>query len=931
MTPLGKLRATFFLLILLPVAGIITVAGCGSDPAADFVSSVPGIERGFARHLVSDDDSTIVRYSRTTGIYPFRDAGAAIIEALQASAPDSFNKTRDALLPHLERIAFVYFAEFYSRYFEYEVTFWSNVTPADAARLAQARSGLHETFSDTTLSAARKIERVESILAVYESTGYLPGIAGCWHEIGNLTAAIDKSQQLQYYHRALAHARRAQTFPLICQILGTLGYEAAIAGDADSMFYYWNQSLLVAEQHKLPDYAGRIYEFFAYHHRTAGRLALAHDLYRDAQAACHRFHGGYRELRFVVKLVEFYNELKCWEISGRLLQRAEVLEAQVPGRPGGDVYPPKLRAGVARARYLMATGRIDEAEAIFNEIKPFVRQQIQRDQYPRMLFTWGRDLLENGRGDAAAPLIDEGLVWTEKVNFPYLVPKFFMLRAQLDYERGDYDAATSALSSFEKTTSGFPARYRREWIASDVIRTRILLDRGDADSALVHLGTTLNRLETYLGELDASTHGYLWLEQCDGILDLLHDVTAGDAVASYGARLYWCDLYRLIGSGLVPASAERGEGLLTMFRRRGTASQRDLARSGRIHCTYYVAGGRLCRLTATPDGVRHDDLPTPVAEVHRLVTSAWNLMSVPPAGRDAALPRELVTPLRALALQLLPREVLDISPASPPQLLISAQGFLASLPFETLNISADGGYRPLLQDWDVAYVRLVGESRAPRRGARFELVVADPVLSPGTRRRLFVAQSLPGAARELAVVAGHLERPLELKGPDATKERVLAAWEDASLVYVAAHFLSNPEVPYLTLLPLSGAGADSPPEASLLDIGDVRKADFAACELVVLSGCATGAPYAEGRVTGPGFGDAFLDAGAGAVVQTFWAVPDDAAAATMSEFIRLCRKDGVPVPRAISRVRRGEMRGPDGIRHPYHWAAFCVKLAHLRP
>jgi CHAT domain-containing protein len=148
---------------------------------------------------------------------------------------------------------------------------------------------------------------------------------------------------------------------------------------------------------------------------------------------------------------------------------------------------------------------------------------------------------------------------------------------------------------------------------------------------------------------------------------------------------------------------------------------------------------------------------------------------------------------------------------------------------------------------------------------------------------------------------------------------------------VAAHFLSNPEVPYLTLLPLSAAAADSPPDASLLVIGDVRKADFAACELVVLSGCATGAPYAEGTVTGPGFGDAFLDAGARAVVQTFWAVPDDAAAATMSEFIRLCRKDDVPVPRAISQVRRGEMRGPDGIRHPYHWAAFCIKLAHLQP
>lgn len=929
MTASDKLRATVVLLILLPVAGIITIGGCGSDPAADLVSSVPGMEREFARHLVSDDDSTIVRYARKVGVYPFRDAGAAIVEALQTAPPGSFNKTRSDLLPHLERIDYVYLLEFYSRYFELEVTFWSNVTPVDAARLATARGRWHETFHDTTLSAARKIERVESILDVYKSTGYLPGIAACRHEIGNLMATIDKTRQLLYYRRALADARRAHMYPLTCQILGTLGHEAAVAGDADSMFYYWNQSRLVAERHKLPDYAGRIYEFFARHYQTEGRLALAHDLYRDAQAACRRFHGGYRELRFVVKLVEFYNELGCWEISGRLLQRAEVLEAQVPLGPGGDAYPPRLRAGVARARYLMATGRVDEAEAILNEIKPFVRQQLQRDQYPRMLYTWGRDLLEAGRGDAAAPLIDEGLARTEKVNFPYLVPRFFMLRAQLEYERGDYDAATSALSSFERTTAGFPARYRREWIASDMIRTHILLERGDTDSAIVHLGATLTRLETYLGGLDASTHGYLWLEQCRGILDLLHDVTAGDALASYGARLYWYGLYRLIGSGYAPASTGHGEGVLAMFRRRAAAAQGELARTGRVHCTYHVAGGRLCRLTATQDGVRHDDLPTPVAEIQRLVTGAWNLMSIPPAGRDEAVPLELVTPLRALALQLLPREVLDGRPASPSQLLVSAHGFLASLPFETLNLSAHGGYRPLLQDWDVAYVRCAGKSTAPRHGTRFELVVADPDLSPGTRHRLSIAQPLPGAAREMAVIAGYLERPLELKGPDATKERVMAAWEDASLVYVAAHFLSNPEVPYLTLLPLADTGDDSPPDASLLDIGDVRAANLVACDLVVLSGCATGAPYAGDRVAGPGFGDAFLDAGAGAVVQTFWTIPDDAAAVTMSEFVRLRVEENVPAPRAISRVRRAAMRSPDGVRHPYHWAAFCIKLARL--
>ena len=68
MTASGRLRATVFLLILLPVAGTIVTGGCGGDPAANLVSAVPGIGRDFARHLVADDDSTIVSYARETGI-----------------------------------------------------------------------------------------------------------------------------------------------------------------------------------------------------------------------------------------------------------------------------------------------------------------------------------------------------------------------------------------------------------------------------------------------------------------------------------------------------------------------------------------------------------------------------------------------------------------------------------------------------------------------------------------------------------------------------------------------------------------------------------------------------------------------------------------------------------------------------------------------
>jgi len=925
----GKLRAIVSPTIL-SLAFAVTQNGCGGASDADLVTALPGIDRPLARHLAAEDDSTLVWYARSNGIYPFRDAGAMIITRFHADSPQEFLAVKDQLLPVLRRIATVYRSEFASGYFEGEVRFWSDVAPDVAVRLGRLRSTWAATLMDTTKTASQKAEAIGRLIPEYESIGYLHGAASCKHEIGNLLAATDKAGQLLYYRRALVDAERADMYPMICQILGTLGHEASETGHTDSMFYYWNRSLGFAEQHKLPDFSARIYEFYADHYRTEGRLAVAHDLYTEAQTVCRRYKGGYRELRCLVKLIEFYNELGCWEITGRLLQRAEVLESQVPENPAGTVYPPKLRAQLARARYLMAMGQIAKAEGLLNEIKPYVRQQLQRDQYPRLLYTWSRDLLQHGRTDDALPLIEEGLARTEEVNFPLLVPMFYALLAELEYERGQSDAALAALASFESATGRYPAAYQREWITRDVIKTRLMLERGDADGAVVELSRSLSRLEGYLSELDASTHGYLWLNQRDDVRRLLHEFTRGDAVATYGAELYWCGLYRLLGAPLPRTRSQEVEGLLTDLRRRAADAQQELHSTGRTHIAFHAAGDGLCRITATPQGVRHDEVDAPLPELRRLVSEVWGQMSDAAAEPEAEIPRALITPLRALALQLLPNEVLETRLAEPRPLLVTATGFLASLPFETLNLAADGSYRPLLSDWDVAYLRCATPTRAAPAATVPALLVADPALSERTRRRLSMPQALPGAAVETADIAAFLDEPVVLAGTDATKARVIASWENASLLYVAAHFLANPEVPYLTMLPLAQSG-DEPvaADAALLDIGDVRASDFRSCRLVVLSGCATGAPYVAGGVEGPGFADAFLDAGAAAVVHTFWTIRDATAAGQLSPFVRIWAQSGVAPDRALSRVRREQMAGPNGIRHPYYWAAFGVKLGRL--
>jgi tetratricopeptide (TPR) repeat protein len=931
----GKLGAIVLKVTVSLSLCLVLLSPCGRNPEAELVAAVPDIDRTMARRLVTDDDSTLARYARTVGVYPFRDAAVSIIRLFLAESVTDFGDLKRELLPVLERIATVYQNEFGCGLYAYQFRFWSELSQEDAVRIRRIRSAYTTTLRDTTLTSRAKADSLRRFVHEYKSLGYIPGIAHGKHETGNFLSETDRAEQTRCYREALAAAEEVDMFGLICQILGTMGYEAGVDGHVDSMFYYWNRSRDIAERHKIPDYAARIREFYANHYRSEGKLALAHDQLQEAVEVCGAYKGGYRELRFLVELVEFYNELGCWDISRRLLQSVNLLERKVPENFEGFIYTPRLHAATARARCLMAAGRIEEAESVFVNIKPLVRSQLQRDHYPRLLYTWSSDLLDNGRAEEALPLIEEGLARCEEVNYPRLVPKFHALRAAIEFEQEDYDDAFAALASFERATRSWQAEYSREWLTRDILRARILLALGNADSAMVELEGAFSRLENYLLELDASTHGYLWLEQCSELRAMLHVMTEGEPAAGYGAELYWRELYQLLGvgrSGRSGASSGRrsaaDQGLLSDLRLLAARAQQNLGDTDRIHCVYYASDDRLYRFTATGDGIRRDKLSVPLGELRRLVTEVWAELSDSSADPEAPIPRTLITPLRALALQLLPREVLDVRVAKPHTLLVSTAGFLESLPFETLNLAADGSYRPLLKDWDVAYLRRARSTVRARR-ATTELLIADPALPERTRRRLSVYQPLEGASVEAATIAAHLEHPLVLDGARATKQRFTREWTDASLIYVAAHFTSNPEVPYLTTLPLAASGPTTAPDASHLDVGDVREADLGACDLVVLSGCATGAPYVAGETSGPGFGDAFLDAGAGAAVQTFWAVQDDVVSRDMSSFMRIWRSSDRSASSALSQIRRVTMDGPAGIRHPYFWAAYSIELGHL--
>ncbi len=182
---------------------------------------------------------------------------------------------------------------------------------------------------------------------------------------------------------------------------------------------------------------------------------------------------------------------------------------------------------------------------------------------------------------------------------------------------------------------------------------------------------------------------------------------------------------------------------------------------------------------------------------------------------------------------------------------------------------------------------------------------------------------------EGSTIAASDPEALFLRGEKATKNNLLEVWEMASYIYLATHTLRDPEVPYVTLIPLASPGIQASHEELFLDITDIRSADLGRCELFVLSGCSTGSPYCENNIAGPSLGDACLDAGAHAVIQTFWDVRDYEARSLMTAFVDSWRNREMTPVRALCEGRRRAMQGDGAIKHPFNWAAYSIKLGRI--
>ena len=253
------------------------------------------------------------------------------------------------------------------------------------------------------------------------------------------------------------------------------------------------------------------------------------------------------------------------------------------------------------------------------------------------------------------------------------------------------------------------------------------------------------------------------------------------------------------------------------------------------------------------------------------------------------------------------------------RLIVVPDKILSALPFAALYDS--GRRRYLVEDRVVSIAPSASFFVAKRR---------IPEVPPSSWRMLAVApaetaegETLPalaGAAAEASETAALYPRHRLLTGGMATSSRFRSEVQAADALEFAGHAIANPREPGLShLIFASDSTVAGPP---LLFAGDMRRLALGHLRLVVLSACAT-APGSPLRGEGvAGMAQAFMEAGAPAVLASLWQIDDSAAHRVVIDFHRhlLAGEDGANALRSAQLALLHDRE--ESPRQTSDWAAF---------
>lgn len=253
--------------------------------------------------------------------------------------------------------------------------------------------------------------------------------------------------------------------------------------------------------------------------------------------------------------------------------------------------------------------------------------------------------------------------------------------------------------------------------------------------------------------------------------------------------------------------------------------------------------------------------------------------------------------------------------AGDKQLCFVPDKSLHQLAFATL-VSPSGKY--LLEDYALFYapsasVLVLATENARRKETRNEslLSVGNPDFDREENPNL---PDLQSAEVEAKTIAASYQKPLELIGSDATKEKFLRNFANVEVIHFAGHFLANRQSPGNSKLLFAG--------------GDLRSSELSPykmplAKLVVMSACETGFEQSNKSEGAIGIARTLLALGAPVVVASQWKVDSEPTKDLMIAFHRN-RKEKRMTSAESLRQAQLEVLSRDKTSAPFYWAAFSL-------
>ncbi len=346
------------------------------------------------------------------------------------------------------------------------------------------------------------------------------------------------------------------------------------------------------------------------------------------------------------------------------------------------------------------------------------------------------------------------------------------------------------------------------------------------------------------------------------------------------------------------------------------ARVQDALRDGECLVDFTLAGDEILAFALTNRSV----VLTRIArarDASKLSSRYHRLLAQPPAhANDTIDVTAAANSLGALLLGGLSSPLISSS-----RVFVATDGWLASLPIETLVCPGDGG-GAVISKREVVHVPSATLMRLQRARA--------PARSGAPGSILAVAPSsveLRGAQREVARLAMRYRNVERLRAAD--RDTFMVAISSRDVVHVASHVRIDNERPWHSGILITASEPAAPDDSS--SQGPSTHADAYAragqiasvhsdARLVVLSGCESAlgrATQGEGVL---GVAAAFFAAGARSLVASIWEVDDRATADLMERFY-----DALASGESVSEaLRSAQLEVRERRPHPFYWAGFIA-------